>query len=553
MLSDYESTVTSEAQAAANVEVENKETAPDQKEEKEQQAPTEKPEDAANDNVNDDGNDDDGNSVSSTRSEDSDADFSPSEDPEILLIKATSFKEEGNTHFKAKDYEKASRSYRHGTNTLKPLNRKNTGDDQVKALLISLQTNLSMMCFKLDKHKQSAQVATAVLKIDSKNVKALYRRAVARRKLGDSEEARNDLREALKYDPSNNAMKKELASLKKDIDNAVKAQKKSLQKAFSKGGGLLFDDKGKEKQRKEEDAKLKKKQEEQVLKKRKVEWEDECVKRMAKGEPAVSFEEWENEHKEKEEALKKQKAEEEKRRKEEKRKARETAKAAAKAEESDSDDELTERELAQLRGYKKTSDGRTTSYFSREQSFHEKNLIGDITPQRLEPANDSSGPTPTGPASSVNGGKGNPSAWNQAGTWEEKDTTEWCRDSLNSRLKETKVEAGSLIVIVAEVKDLAGDASVAIVSGRTRYIFDFHCELSFEVRDPNTDDVIASGSLQLPDICSTHHEELEVFDGGWKKPPTSEQEEVARDCRLGLISEVRESVKLWVEDFNKKY
>jgi hypothetical protein len=127
-----------------------------------------------------DGNDDDDASMSSTQSDDSDSATPPSTDPELLLIKATAWKDKGNNFFKEKDYEKASRSYRRGTSTLKPLNKGNTGDEQVRALLVSLQTNLSMMCFKLNKNKQCVQVASNVLKIDGKNVKALYRRAVGK-------------------------------------------------------------------------------------------------------------------------------------------------------------------------------------------------------------------------------------------------------------------------------------------------------------------------------------------------------------------------------------
>merc|ERR1712176_872620 len=120
---------------------------------------------------------------------------------------------------------------------------------------------------------------------------------------------------------------------KKGIDRIQKNQKESLQKAFSKSG-FLYDDKEKERLKKM-------KQEEEQMKKRKAQWEDECVKRMAKGEKVQSFEEWDKERKEREE---------------ERRKRREAAKANKKNEsDDDSDEELTERELAQLRGYKKTS------------------------------------------------------------------------------------------------------------------------------------------------------------------------------------------------------
>lgn len=100
---------------------------------------------------------------------------------------------------------------------------------------------------------------------------------------------------------------------------------------------------------------------------------------------------------------------------------------------------------------------------------------------------------------------------------------------------------------------MTGEASVAMVSGRKRYIFDFHCKVHFEVKDDDTDDVIASGKLHLPDICSTHHEELEVEFNGWKKKPCGNMSQVANDCKLAMISEIRESVKLWVSDFNQHY
>ena len=141
---------------------------------------------------------------------------------------------------------------------------------------------------------------------------------------------------------------------------------------------------------------------------------------------------------------------------------------------------------------------------------------------------------------------------------EEKDTTEWCKDSLEKRLLQSKVEASgsdgdALYCSVTEVKDMTGDASVAVVSGKKRYIFDLHCKLVFEIKEDSTDDVIARGSLKLPDICSTHHEELEVESTGWKKRPSAENQQVANDCRLRIVSEVRESVKLWVNDFNNQH
>lgn len=367
-----------------------------------------------------------------------------------------------------------------------------------------------------------------------------YHCFIANRKLGEHTSARNDLREALKLDSSNISVKKELTSLKKEMDSQKQAQKLSMQKAFSKGA-LLYDDKEEEKKQKQKEEVLKNKRAEKAQTKRKAEWEDECVKRMAKGEAALSFEEYEK-------LLKEEDDKKEKEEKERRRKLREAAREASTDEHSDSDDELTEKELAQLRGYKKTSDGRITSYFTREQSHEEKALAA----QRNAPKKivSSHGPTPTVPSADTR--KSNASAWNQAGTWEEKDTTEWCRERLQVRLKETEVESEPLVGVVTELKDITGEASVAMVSGKKRYIFDFHGTVVYEIRDRDTGDVIASGSFRLPDICSTHHEELEVLVEQWKKSP-SKHEIVAIECRDSLVSELRESVKLWVNDFNNTY
>mmetsp|Transcript_27982 Transcript_27982/g.67922 ORF Transcript_27982/g.67922 Transcript_27982/m.67922 type:complete len:580 (-) Transcript_27982:3412-5151(-) len=496
-------------------------------------------------------------------------DKSPKEDPEILLVKAQTLKEEGNKFFtEEKDFEKAARSYRRGVNAIKKLNVANTGDEQVKSLLLSLQTNLSMVQFKLGKYKQSENVASNALQVDRFHVKALYRRAIARRKIGEPEAARDDLKLALKTEPNNTAVRKELVALKKELEDAKKAQKASLQRAFSKpGGGLsLYEDKAEEEKRNAELARQKKKEEEEASKKRKQEWEDECVRRMSKGEDAITFEDWDKERldkieAEKKEAEKKQK-EEEKKRKAAQKKAREAAKKNddGGGGDDDSDLELTESELAQMRGYKKTKDGRVTSYFTRETSEEEKKILAQqIAPKRLE-----TGPQQITPsnASTDNDGKGkNASAWNHAGTWEERDTTDWCRSRLEQRLKETKSEAGagrtsssaSLSCQVTEVNNITGDASVAMVGGKKRYIFDFHCKVEFEIKDDDTDDVIARGKLNLPDICSTHHEELEVDFNGWKKKPSSDMTQVANDFKSSIVSEVRESVKLWVVDFNEHY
>lgn len=491
------------------------------------------------------------NDDKSTTSSSTDKDTEPEEDPIELIARAVSQKDEGNNLFKAGDLSKSSRCYRKGTTLLKKLNEGNTGDDQVKALLVSLQTNLSMVCFKQNKYQQSKEVASKVLGIESTNVKALYRRAMASRKMGDVDSAKTDLKQALQHDPNNRAIKKELISIKKELEKLKKTEKAALAKAFSsKGGSFLYDDKEELEKKRAAEKLAKKEAEEKAREKRKLDWEDECVKRMSSGAEAISFEDYEKDLKKKEEesekARKKMKKEEDKRKAAERRAKK---KADTKKDEEDSsDDELTEREMQMLRGYKKTSDGRTTSYFTREQTEEEKNLLGSIAPQRI-----SASPTPQPLDMNSSATLKSSSVWNQAGTWEEKDTSDWCHSSLSKYLSEASIEYDHFTARVEEVKTLSGDASVAFVSGKKRYVFDYNASIKYIILDEG-DVKVASGILTLPDISSTAmSDELEVNVGGWKSELKSDNNDVARKCRDVLINQIRTQVLAFVGAFNTEY
>ena len=82
-----------------------------------------------------------------------------------------------------KEYDKAIRSYRRGTVSLKGLNNSNTGDDQVKTLLLGLQNNMAMIYAKQEKYKQALDVTKKALEVDSENLKALFRKGQMQRLL----------------------------------------------------------------------------------------------------------------------------------------------------------------------------------------------------------------------------------------------------------------------------------------------------------------------------------------------------------------------------------
>ncbi|CAM9574527.1 unnamed protein product [Chrysoparadoxa australica] len=133
-------------------------------------------------------------------------------------------------------------------------------------------------------------------------------------------------------------------------------------------------------------------------------------------------------------------------------------------------------------------------------------LIGDIAPKKMD------APTAAAPVEAAGS-----SAWNTAGTWEEKDRTQWGKDRLEELLKGFKVTTPEGIIEVqgtpllscllsspshvtksqvTGVKDIEGEASISFSRGKKRYLYEYSLRLDFSA-------LLASGtvtgSLTFPD------------------------------------------------------
>jgi peptidylprolyl isomerase len=85
------------------------------------------------------------------------------------------------------------------------------------------------------------------LEIDSEektNIKALYRRGLAKMHLGLYKEAKVDLMDAYKIDSSNKDVRKTLATLKSKVAEAKEKEKQTFGGLFGKSGGIYNDKKG---------------------------------------------------------------------------------------------------------------------------------------------------------------------------------------------------------------------------------------------------------------------------------------------------------------------
>lgn len=151
------------------------------------------------------------------------------------------------------------------------------------------------------------------------------------------------------------------------------------------------------------------------------------------------------------------------------------------------------------RGYKIVN-GKKTSYFHNELDEHTKQLIGDIAPKKLDTNNNNNTATTTASSSNTDTIG---SAWNQAGTWEEKEISAWASDHLQRALRQATHREGPLAATVTDAT-VTGSASVAMVRGRKRYIYELSAKVQWRVTESDKDDAaLAHGTITFPDIDGT--------------------------------------------------
>jgi tetratricopeptide (TPR) repeat protein len=81
---------------------------------------------------------------------------------------------------------------------------------EVGTVLLACLTNRALTLLKLDRHKDVVTTCSEALLLDPVNEKALYRRGVARSKMGLVDDAEGDLKRVLSLDPKNSDAKKAL-------------------------------------------------------------------------------------------------------------------------------------------------------------------------------------------------------------------------------------------------------------------------------------------------------------------------------------------------------
>ncbi|THG17807.1 hypothetical protein TEA_005352 [Camellia sinensis var. sinensis] len=144
-------------------------------------------------------------------------------------------KEEGNTLFKAGKYARASKRYEKAAKYIEyDSSYSEEEKKQAKVLKVTCNLNNAACQLKLKEYKQAEKLCTKVLELESKNVKALYRRAQAYINLADLDLAELDIKKALEIDPNNRDVKLEYKALKEKLKEYNKKEAKFYGNMFAK-------------------------------------------------------------------------------------------------------------------------------------------------------------------------------------------------------------------------------------------------------------------------------------------------------------------------------
>lgn len=146
---------------------------------------------------------------------------------EEKVVESQKFKESGTKHFQNKNYVDALKDYKTAADMAASI-------PEVADIWVSCKLNCALVCINTQQYPDAVGHASEILEKDGNNVKALYRRGVARNHLGLAEEALEDLNKAVEIDPENKAAKLEIVKSKKIIADAKKKAKAAYGNMFSK-------------------------------------------------------------------------------------------------------------------------------------------------------------------------------------------------------------------------------------------------------------------------------------------------------------------------------
>jgi FK506-binding protein 4/5 len=149
------------------------------------------------------------------------------------IEQAKIFKEKGTNYFKASKFTLAVKMYKKIIDYLGS-QKDPKFREEMDGLILAANLNLSLCYLKMDDNFEAKDSATAALKIDPDNVKALFRKGQALLKLGEPKQAADHFAHCLQLDPGNTAAQSQQVLCAKTLKEQLQKEKKVYANMFDK-------------------------------------------------------------------------------------------------------------------------------------------------------------------------------------------------------------------------------------------------------------------------------------------------------------------------------
>lgn len=136
-------------------------------------------------------------------------------DTDLHLNLALQAKDRATAQYKDKQFAAARDNWQQALGQLESGAAGDIQNPDIKRLQLSLYLNLAQVGLQLKEYDDVVERASAALKLDSDNAKALYRRGCASEALGKIQAAARDLQNAARIEPKNADVRKKYEELKK--------------------------------------------------------------------------------------------------------------------------------------------------------------------------------------------------------------------------------------------------------------------------------------------------------------------------------------------------
>lgn len=158
-------------------------------------------------------------------------------DKAVVVEACNAIKGAGNHYFKQGDYSKASRKYKKAVRYVESLLSADvlSADEERQistSIVLPLQLNLAFSALKQGDVAGCLEYSDEAIDINPDSAKAYFRRGQAFRTKKDMESALIDLTKAAELEPSDKGIERELAAVKKHIQQAEQKEKQFYSKMF---------------------------------------------------------------------------------------------------------------------------------------------------------------------------------------------------------------------------------------------------------------------------------------------------------------------------------